>query len=319
MELAEMQTNPFNKGCLVVGTKALSAFTSDGQLGFFRSENKVGLHADRSFRRGVAPPSRRRFYIVYKPMPPLLEKVAARIQLCGRLKADVEGRHVTPALRGRQGRVLLAYLVLNRGRPVSREELIAAIWPHQPPADPSAALRTQLSHLRSALGTEALAGRDTIELRLPEDTWVDVEAADTAMRNAEIALQEENWREAWIQAHVSLNIAGRPFLSGFDAPWVKERREDLAEMELRSREVIAGAGIGLGGSELAVAERSARAMIRSAPFRETGYLLLMKALVAAGNTAEAMRTYDNVRTLLNRELGTAPGTELQALHRDLLG
>lgn len=244
---------------------------------------------------------------------------STRIQLCGRLKADVEGRHVTPALRGRQGRVLLAYLVLNRGRPISRNEMIEAIWPEKPPVNPAAALRTQLSHLRSALGSDALAGRDAIELRLPEGTWVDVEAAEESIRLAENALQSGQWRDSWIHGHIALNITGRPFLAGFEAPWVTEVREDMAELELRAREVIARAGIGLGGSELAVAERSARALIRSAPFRETGYLLLMQSLVASGNTAEAMRTYDNLRTLLNSELGTAPNAEVQAFHRELLG
>ncbi len=243
---------------------------------------------------------------------------ASRIQLCGRLKVDVGGRHVTPLLRGRQGRALLAYLVLNRGRTVSREELIDAIWGESSPADPSAALRTQLSHLRNALGREAIAGRETIELRLPENTWIDVEAAERAIRVADAALADRDWKDAWIQAHISLNIAGRPFLAGFEAPWVEELRDDLAELELHSREVIAAAGIGLGGSELPVAERSARAIIRAAQFRETGYLYLMKALVASGNTAEAMRTYDRLRTLLHEELGTAPGDEIQALHRQLL-
>lgn len=250
---------------------------------------------------------------------PKLETGTTRIQLCGRLKADVKGRHVTPALRGRQGRVLLAYLALNRGRPVSRDELVAAIWPNSPPLDASASLRTQLSHLRSALGPEALAGRDTVELRLPEDAWIDVEAAEQAIRLADSALESGEWRDAWIHAHIALNIAGRPLLAGFDAPWVDEARDELAELELRSREVIARAGVGLGGSELAVAERSARALIRAAPFRETGYLYLMQALDASGNTAEALRTYDKLRTLLNEELGTAPGAEVQALHRKLLG
>ncbi len=252
-------------------------------------------------------------------MPTIETTTATRIQLCGRLKADVAGRHVTPLLRGRQGRVLLAYLILNRGRPVTRRELIEAIWPEEGPVDPSAALRTQLSHLRQALGTDALAGRDTIEMRLPDGIWIDVEAAERAIRVADSALGAEDWRDAWIHAHIALNIAGRPFLSGFDAPWVEEIRDDMAELELRSREVIARAGIGLGGSELAVAERSARALIRSAPFRETGYLYLMRALVASGNQAEAMRTYDVLRTLLSEELGTAPGAEVQALHRELLG
>ena len=210
-----------------------------------------------------------------------------RIQLCGRLKADVEGRHVTPALRGRQGRVLLAYLVLNRGRPVARDELIAALWPLRPPADPSAALRTQLSRLRGALGTAALAGRDAVELQLPDSTWVDIEAADNAIKAAEAALASSEWKEAWANGNVALNISSRPFLAGFDAPWVEEVRRELGELQSRARESIARAGIGLGGSELAGAERSARELVRTAPFRESGYVLLMRALVASGNTAEA--------------------------------
>lgn len=250
---------------------------------------------------------------------PSLETGATRVQLCGRLKVDVEGRHVTPALRGRQGRVLLAYLVLNRNRPVGRDELIAAIWPDSAPVDPSASLRTQLSHLRSAIGADALAGRDTVELRLHENAWVDVEAAEWAIQVADSALESRDWKDAWVHAHISLNIAGRPFLSGFEASWVDEVRAELGELELRSREVISRAGVGLGGSELAGAERSARALIRAAPFRETGYLNLMEALAASGNTAEALRTYDELRRLLRDELGSAPGAEIQALHRRLLG
>jgi DNA-binding SARP family transcriptional activator len=241
-----------------------------------------------------------------------------RIQLCGRLKVDFEGRHVTPDLRGRQGRVLLAFLVSKRGRAISRTEMITAIWPDEQPVDPSAALRTQLSRLRSALGPQALAGRDTVELHLPKDTWIDIEVADRSIRAAESALRAEDWREAWAQAHVTLNIAGRPFLAGFEAPWVDDVRSELEELELRAREAIATAGIGLGGSELAGAERAARALIRSAPFRESGYLSLMRALVASGNTAEALRTYDELRLLLVDELGTAPSGDIQALHRELL-
>jgi DNA-binding SARP family transcriptional activator len=241
-----------------------------------------------------------------------------RIQLCGRLKADVEGRHVTPALRGRQGRVLLAYLVINRGRPVSRDELIAALWPQQPPGDPPAALRTQLSRLRSALGSRALAGRDTVELQLPEAAWVDIEAAEHAIEAAEEGVSASEWKDAWAHANVALNISSRPFLAGFDAPWVEEVRRELAEVQSRARESIARAGIGLGGSELAGAERSARELVAAAPFRESGYVLLMRALVASGNTAEALRAYEQLRRVLREELGTAPGAEIQALHRRLL-
>ena len=44
----------------------------------------------------------------------------------------------------------------------------------------------------------------------------------------------------------------------------------------------------------------------------------MEALAGAGNVAEALRVYDDLRVLLRDELGTAPAAELQALHQRLL-
>ncbi|MEX2108296.1 MAG: bacterial transcriptional activator domain-containing protein, partial [Solirubrobacterales bacterium] len=61
-----------------------------------------------------------------------------------------------------------------------------------------------------------------------------------------------------------------------------------------------------------------RSLIRAAPFRESGYVSLMRALIASGNSAEALRTYDELRKLLASELGSAPGAEIQSLHRQLL-
>jgi DNA-binding SARP family transcriptional activator len=246
------------------------------------------------------------------------EAASTRIQLCGRLRVDIEGRHVTPLLRGRQGRVLLAYLAINRNRAVSREEMMQAIWPEHLPADPASALRTQLSRVRTALGADALAGRGAIELRLPDSAWVDIEAAEQAIQAADAALREHKWGEAWMDAHITSNVAGRPFLAGFDAPWATQVRADLKELELRAMEVISRAGTGLGGSELAGAERAARALIREAPFRESGYINLMRALSSAGNSAEALRVYERLRNLLASELGSAPGAEARALHHELL-
>ena len=44
----------------------------------------------------------------------------------------------------------------------------------------------------------------------------------------------------------------------------------------------------------------------------------MEALAGRGNVAEALRAYEELRVLLRDELGTAPGAEVQALHRRLL-
>ena len=73
-----------------------------------------------------------------------------RIQLCGPLAVELEGRKVLAP--GRQGRLLLAYLIVNRGRACSRDELIELLWPDSAPADPGEALSALLSRVRRALG-----------------------------------------------------------------------------------------------------------------------------------------------------------------------
>jgi DNA-binding SARP family transcriptional activator len=74
----------------------------------------------------------------------------------------------------------------------------------------------------------------------------------------------------------------------------------------------------MGGPELAATERAGRALIEASPFRESGYLHLMRALVARDNVAEAMLVYDGLRTSLREELGITPSARVQELHAQLL-
>lgn len=46
--------------------------------------------------------------------------------------------------------------------------------------------------------------------------------------------------------------------------------------------------------------------VDAALFRESGHLLLMRALAARGNVAEALAAYERLRILLCDELGVAP-------------
>ena len=90
------------------------------------------------------------------------------------------GHSRAAALPGRQGRLLFAYLVLNRDRDCGRAELIDLLWPERPPAAADTALSALLSKLRRALGDGALAGRSELRLVPPGTIDVDVEAAATA-------------------------------------------------------------------------------------------------------------------------------------------
>ena len=120
----------------------------------------------------------------------------ARIQLCGRFAVAVDGARLEPALPGRRGRVLFAYLVLHRGRPLPREELLVAGWGPDAPTQAGNALSVLLSKLRHGLGADRLRGRTEIELLLPQATFVDVEAALEGAHRAETAIAEGRWVQA---------------------------------------------------------------------------------------------------------------------------
>jgi DNA-binding SARP family transcriptional activator len=242
--------------------------------------------------------------------------LATRIHLCGRLRAEVDGRQLEPRLPGRQGRLLFAYLVLNRRRPARRDELAGALWAEQPPAASDAALSALLSKLRRAIPLE---GRSEVQLGLPTDAWIDVEAVGEALHRAEGAVGRGDWTEAWGPARVAQHIAARPLLAGDEAQWLEEHRRRLAGAYERALELAAQTCFEIGGSELATAERTARTLIETAPYRESGYRWLMLTLERCGNRAEALRVYEQLRQRLRDELGTAPSPASQELHRTLLG
>jgi DNA-binding SARP family transcriptional activator len=237
------------------------------------------------------------------------------IDVCGRLAVRVGGEDIAAKLPGRQGRLVVAYLALNRDRPVARGELLGLLWPSSPPSAPEDVLTALLSKVRRVVGPELLTGRR--ELSLHADT-VDLEAAEHSLGDAEEAVGRHDWGTAWRAGHGALEIAARGFLTGEEAAWAQDRRREVEELRLRALEAVAAAGLGLGGSGIGAAERMARALVEASPFRETGHRLLMEALAARGEPADALRVYDALRVLLREELGVAPGPAIQTLHLRLL-
>jgi DNA-binding SARP family transcriptional activator len=243
---------------------------------------------------------------------------ATTIQLCGRFVVKLEGRRVESLLPGRQGRMLFAFLALNRDRALSRRELVEAVWWREPPRDPSEALAALLSKLRAALGGPYLEGRTELSLALPQGAEVDVERALTAAHQAESACALADWPRAWTASLAAQIVAKRTLLGEYEAEWIDEWRRTLDGVLIRSLECYARACLGLGGTELAGAERSARLLVRLAPLRETPYGLLMSTLEAQGNVAEALSVFETARRRLRDELGISPAEPLQSAYRRLL-
>ena len=240
-----------------------------------------------------------------------------RIQVCGPLAIELGGQRLEGRLRGRQGRLLFTYLIVNRHRQVLRDELAEALWREPDPAAIEARLNPLLSKLRRVVGAEAVEGRSTLRLHLGP-AWVDLEAATDAIHRAESAVAQRDWVRAWGPVLVALFVAERDFLPGEDAPWIDEIRHQLDDLHVRALECYAAAELGIAGSELAGAVRAGRKLIRLAPLRESGYRYLIEALTAQDNLAEALHVYGQLRERLRDELGVSPSPATRELYERLL-
>ncbi|MEV0800775.1 BTAD domain-containing putative transcriptional regulator [Kribbella sp. NPDC050281] len=243
--------------------------------------------------------------------------MAARIQLCGSFVVELSPG-VTTEFPSRQTRVLFAYLVLSRPHPVTRDALVDALWGDTSPASAGAALSVLISKLRTTVGSDLIRGRTEVAIALPDDTRVDVETAFAALHTAESAIATGEWQRAWFSALTAQFNARRTLLPEVELAWVDSWRRRLADVRVRALEAYASACLQLGGPELPGAERASRELLEVAPMRETGHLMLMRSLAAAGNTAEALAVYERLRRHLREELGVNPSRDLQDAYQALL-
>src|SRR5436309_12009705 len=236
-----------------------------------------------------------------------------RFQICGRLAVVLGGKHVGEAeLAGRQGHRLWTYLVLNRSRPVGRDELAAAVWSDDLPDAWDEALSALASRIRAALRPitqEAPAlqiqhatGRYMLET--PAGTFVDHERARAALHEAELASRKSELARTWTEARVALEICRRGFLAGDEAPWIIGQRRLLLEVTHRAFELLTSADLERGRPEDAAT--SARQLVELDPLRESGYRLLMRALAANGARTDAFRLHERCRRTLPDVAAAAP-------------
>jgi len=186
---------------------------------------------------------------------------------------------------------------------MSRDKLVALLWPEADEERGRHLLSNSLYMLRQALGEDALLGAGDV-VRLSAATRCDVRDFEAAFGSGEFAR--------------AVGLYGGPFLDGFfltDAPeferWAARERERLATAYARALESLA---------EHAERERDFRGAAEWWKSRAAHDLLdsrvalrLMQALDAAGNRAGALQHASVHQRLLHEELGLPLTPEVAAL------
>jgi DNA-binding SARP family transcriptional activator len=216
---------------------------------------------------------------------------------------------LTGAATQRRRLALLALLAIARERGMSRDQLVAYLWPESDAERARHVLNQLVYAQRKHFGNQQLfTGQKTLRLN-PDVIWTDVGAFETAL-------------EAGALEEAVTHYTG-PFLDGFfvrDAPdferWVDRERGRLARRCIDALARLAEQAFSAGDPKRAVGWLRRAAELD--PLDTPRTTALVRALIAAGNRSEALRAARRHESDLRQELGVPPGPDLTALIQDLL-
>ncbi len=237
--------------------------------------------------------------------------VGLRIRLLG----GVELTHDGAVLRVESGRVesLLAYLLLHRDAPQSRQHLAFLLWPDTTDAQARTNLRHVLHTLRRTLpnadGYLDVAAR-TLQWRPAARYQFDVAEFVAACDGARTAGDS-------VQAlRDAVRLYRGELVPGCYDEWLLGERESHRQRYLdalrRLVDLLETAGEGVQG--ITYAER----LLAADPLDEGAYRALMRLHAANGDRARALRVYHGCTSALEQELGVAPSAATTRVYQTLL-
>lgn len=222
------------------------------------------------------------------------------------------------AITGSRLRALVTRLAVDAPGPVSIGELVDAVWPGEPPTDPTNALQSLVSRVRRALGDASCIQPVPGGYRLAVEA-ADVDAAEFGELVAAGRRELRRDHPAGAQEHLVSALAlwrGDPLVDAVDGAYATGARAKLEELRLDARSDLIEAQLQLGRGADVIADLEQ--LVAAHPLRERLAGQLMRALAMTGRQADALAGYERLRDRLAGELGVDPGAEVQSVHLAVL-
>ncbi|MGH3680014.1 MAG: BTAD domain-containing putative transcriptional regulator [Natronosporangium sp.] len=242
-----------------------------------------------------------------------------RFDILGPLQVSVESAEIQ--ITARRERVLMAALLTRVNRTVSRQRLIDSIWAERVPRDAVGQLQGSVYRLRRAL-TAAGAPRSTIVTEAAgyraqtDPRCLDLTEFYRLRDQARRAAEGSRAEEARHHYRSALRLWRGPALDGVDSDLIRREAAVLDEEHFQALAECLDLELALGHAGELIAELGR--LVKAHPFRETVHRQFMLALYRAGRQSDALAVYRDLRRVLQQELGTEPGAELERLHQAIL-
>lgn len=207
-------------------------------------------------------------------------------------------------LAPRKSRLLLAYLVASGDRAHSRDHLAALLWSDRQDEQARGSLRTALSDIRRALGSDAL-----------------VVSGDAVRLRRGVLVADLDLLRAGADPQTSAEFRPGEFLAGHDVvgagitDWLRDMRDECSELGLKALERRADHLSRTGRAVEAIT--LLRRCLALEPLKESNHRALMRLYSASGERAMALAQFRTCREILMHELGVEPAPETTTLADDI--
>jgi len=247
------------------------------------------------------------------------------VTLLGQQRATINGRSLLeagedglPAPLSGMALLLLSYLVLQRGTPVSGETIAAHLWPESQASSKS--FHKALSRLREGLGgLLGVPGRDLVRrtgmLYTLDQTHIRADVLQVEELLAEAESADDTTRAALWWRAVDLYQGD---LYGAEAPaWAMTTRHRLHDAVIRTLRRLSRWEEGQGNLRGAIA--AAERLAQLEPDNEAAHRLVMRLQARSGDLAAALRHYQRWVATLHAEVGSdvEPEEKTQELYRTI--
>ena len=246
--------------------------------------------------------------------------MALEVRLLGAFGVAIDGEVLAHGRwERRQATTVVKLLALAPAHRLHQEQVTEVLWPGADPTTAQNGLHKMVHMARHALEPGLRAGNDSrylvrseglLQLVAPGGVIVD---ADVFEKVAVVALRdcnEGNCAEALLAYEGDLLPAER------FAEWAAVRRERLRSLRLELLATLAACRADRGN--LVEAIRTVQQWLELDATNEAAHRLLMELYLRAGQRAQALRQFEHCRTMLQRELGTAPERATRALKERIL-
>lgn len=227
-----------------------------------------------------------------------------RLQLLGGISLEGPSGAVAGRVSHRHRLALLALLATAGEKGLSRDKLVAYLWPESDTSHARHRLSDSLYVLRQALNEDpvVVAG---------ENMWLN----HAAVRVDAVGFQEALERG---DREVAVELYGGPFVDGFHLSgsqefedWLQSERARLADLHAKALESLARQAEEAG--DPARAADWWKQLLAADPYNSRVAVSLMEALAAAGDPANALQHAFAHEKLLRDELDVEPPSEVRAL------